>query len=127
MSETKRLEAYLATAMAGTLIGQVARQRDISVRDLLKPGSPEARGIAEDLYEMGIHPELLAHAGLLAQIALFSEQSNAHTIVTSLTNLLWSILGDPENGGNPPEIYRKAGHAMYLTFIGILDPNFPTQ
>lgn len=122
MSETKKLEAYLATTMAGTLIGQVARQREISVRDLLKPGSPEAQGIAENLDEMGIDPEQLAHAGLLAQIALFSEQSNANRIVSSLTDLLWTILGDPKHGGQPPEIYRRAGNAMYLVFVGLLSP-----
>lgn len=127
MAETKKLEAYLATAMAGVLVGQVARHRDIPVMELLRPGSLTSRGITEELNEMGIDPDLLAHAGLLAQIALFSDQSNANTIVTHLTDLLWTILGDPENGGSPPEIYRKAGHAMYLSFIGILNPNFPTQ
>jgi hypothetical protein len=46
-------------------------------------------------------------------------------IVCQYTSLLWSILGDPKNGGKPPEIYRKAGVAMHLALLGILDPSFP--
>jgi hypothetical protein len=130
-STPQKLESYLATAMAGSLIGQIARAREIPFQEMFSAdgttSSPAIRAIATELDELGIDAELLASQALGALVALFAQEQNAELITSQYTALLWSILGDPENGGNPPEIYRKAGHAMYLTFIGILDPNFPKQ
>lgn len=126
-SDPNRLEEYLATAVAGSLIGQLARKRDIPMGDLFACGllnpSPVVRELATELENLGFDPQLLASQSLYALVALFAEESNADLITSQFTALLWSILGDPKNGGSPPEIYRRAGVAMHLTLLGILDPS----
>lgn len=126
-SEPNRLEEYLATALAGSLIGQLARQREIPMGDLFASGfdtaSPTVKTLATELDDLGIDVQLLASQSLLALVALFAQESNADLITSQFTALLWSILGDPKNGGSPPEIYRRAGVAMHLALLGILDPS----
>jgi hypothetical protein len=100
----------------------MAMARDISVEAVLVPDSLALRSLREELTEFGLDPELLAAQALAAVTSLFIEPDNADRITTELTKLLWSILGDPESGA-PPEIYRRAGHAMHLSFIGILSPD----
>jgi hypothetical protein len=122
-----RLESYLATAMAGSLIGQIASAREIPFHEMFAAdettSSPAIRAIATELDELGIDAVLLASQALCALVALFAQEQNADLITSHYTALLWSILGDPENGGSPPEIYRRAGCAMHLTLLGILDPS----
>lgn len=113
---------YLSYALAGSLIGQMAMARDISVEAVLVPDSLALRSLREELTEFGLDPELLAAQALAAVTSLFIEPDNADRITTELTNLLWSILGDPESGA-PPELYRRAGQAMHLSFIGVLSPD----
>lgn len=126
-TDPNRLEEYLATAVAGSLIGQLARKRDIPMRELFADGmetpSPTVRALATELDDLGIDAQLLASQSLMALVALFAQESNADLITGQFTALLWSILGDPKNGGSPPEIYRRAGVAMHLTLLGILDPS----
>lgn len=126
-SEPNKLEEYLATAIAGSLIGQVARNREIAMGDLFACGldnpSPVVRKLATELDDLGIDAQLLASQSLYALVALFAQEPNADLIIGQFTALLWSILGDPKNGGSPPEIYRRAGVAMHLALLGILDPS----
>lgn len=125
-----KVEEYLSCALAGALVGQLAARRELDFMTLIGPNfdgdSPELRSLSDELTELGIDPNLLATHALTALVALFVEQNNADLIVGQYTSLLWSILGDPKNGGSPPEIYRKAGVAMHLSLLGILDPTFPT-
>jgi len=127
--EQTKVEEYLSSAIAGSLIGQIANRRELSFSTLLGPrcdgDSPELRALSDELTELGINPDVLANHVLSCLVALFVEESNANLIVGQYTSLLWSVLGDPANGGKPPEIYRKAGVAMHLALIGILDPSFP--
>lgn len=126
MTSANRLEEYLSTAVAGSLIGQIARAREVPLREMFTPNgstSPTVRAIATELDELGIDAELLASQALYALVALFAQEENADLITSQFTALLWSILGDPQNGGSPPEIYRRAGCAMHLTLLGILDPS----
>lgn len=126
MTSPHKLEEYLSTAMAGSLIGQIARAREIPFDEIFVPGggtSPTVRALATELDELGIDSELLASQALLALVALFAQGENADLLVSQFTALLWSVLGDPKNGGSPPEIYRRAGCAMHLTLLGILDPS----
>jgi len=108
--------------MAGSLIGQMAMARDISVEAVLAPNSMALQSLRTELDEFGLDADLLAEQALAAVTALFIEPENADRITTELTKLLWSVLGDPDSGA-PPEIYRRAGHAMHLSFIGILSPD----
>jgi hypothetical protein len=120
-SATTSVTEYLRAALGGSLIGQMAATRDISVEALLTPDSEALNTLRAELEEFGVDPELLATQALAALTALMIEPDNADRIVTELTRLLWSILGDPKSG-TPPEIYRQAGSAMHLSFIGILSP-----
>lgn len=122
MSSSTSVRDYLGCALAGSLIGQMAMARDISVEAVLAPNSLALHSLREELTEFGLDADLLAQQALAAITALFIEPDNADRITTELTRLLWTILGDPESG-SPPEIYRRAGHAMHLSFIGILSPD----
>lgn len=124
MSETQtKVEEYLTSALAGSLIGQVAGHRNLSFATLLGTNgeSHQLKAIAAEFTELGIDPALLANHTLLALVALFAEEANAELIVSQYSSLLWTILGDPKSG-SPPEIYRRAGVAMHLALLGILDP-----
>lgn len=127
MTPPNRLEEYLSSAIAGSLVGQIARAREIPFKEMFSTdgttSSPAVRAIATELDELGIDAEILASQALYALVALFAQEENAELITSQYTALLWSILGDPQNGGNPPEIYRRAGCAMHLTLLGILDPS----
>jgi hypothetical protein len=108
--------------MAGSLIGQMAMARAVSVEAVLAPNSVALQSLRAELTEFGLDADLLAEQALAAVTALFIEPDNADRITTELTRLLWSILGDPESGA-PPELYRRAGQAMHLSFVGILSPD----
>lgn len=123
MTSSDKVESYLAQAVAGSLIGAVAARRNQDITEFVDPESPKLRALFEELCEMGIYPHVLANHSLTALAALFCEPDNANHIVTSLTDLLWTILGDPENGGSPPELYRRAGSAMHVTLLGLLCPS----
>jgi hypothetical protein len=100
----------------------MAMARDISIEAVLAPNSLALKVLHAELVEFGLDPELLSQQALAAITALIIEPENADRVSTELTNLLWSILGDPESG-SPPEIYRRAGQAMHLSFISILSPD----
>lgn len=126
-AEQTKVEEFLSTALAGSLVGQIAAERRISFTTLVGPNfdgeSPELRALTNELTELGIYPDQLANHALIALVSLFMENSNAELIITQYTSLLWTILGDPKSGA-PPEIYRRAGVAMHLALLGILDPSF---
>lgn len=118
---------YIATAIGGSLIGQIARQRSISIEELLDRDNPKLRALGDELAVLGIDPHLLANHVTAAFTALFVEESNADHIITTFTQLLWTVLGDPENGGKPPEIYRRAGVAMHLMLLSLIDPSITNK
>ncbi len=122
MSSTTSVREYVRAALSGSLIGQMAMTRDISIEAVLTPNSLALESLHAELTEFGLDPELLAQQAMAAITALIIEPDNADRVVTELTKLLWSILGDPESG-SPPEIYRRAGQAMHLSFVGILSPD----
>ena len=126
-TEQTRVEEYLSAALSGSILGQIANRRQIHITTLLGPAfdgdSPELNALIEELTELGVCADTLANHALCALVALFVEEGNADLIVSQYTSLLWTILGDPKSG-SPPEIYRRAGVAMHLALLGILDPSF---
>lgn len=127
MTTSTRIEEYLATALAGSMTGQIASERGLTFTELLGPDldgkSEQLQQITKELSELGLEPLLLASHALRSLVALFAQEENAELVIAQFTALLWSILGDPKNGGSPPEIYRRAGAAMHLALLGILDPS----
>ena len=79
--------------------------------------------LSHELASLGIDPDYTARSLLLALATLFMDNGNASLVIDHLTELLWTILGPPE-GGPPPEIYRRAGLAMHLAFVGLLHSSF---
>ncbi|MGA0103179.1 MAG: hypothetical protein ACO3LH_05640 [Steroidobacteraceae bacterium] len=116
------IETYLSTSLAGAILGQIAAHRGLDLETLVAHDSHHLNCIGAELTALGINPETLAQQTLTALALLFVEPSNAELVISNYTQLLWSILGDPERGGGPPELYRKAGTAMHLTLISLLDP-----
>jgi hypothetical protein len=122
-----KLEEYLSSALAGSLVGQVARHRGTDLEDLvlghLNGDNNQVTELANAITELGIDPDLLAAHALTAITALFMEPQNAATLRAQFTGLMWTILGNPKTGGAPPELYHKAGAALHMVLLGILDPN----
>jgi hypothetical protein len=123
MSSDNKIEEFVAHALAGSLVGQVAGAREITIDDLINDRSGVISALATELTTLGIDPEYTAKSVLLALAALFMENTNANIVISHLTDLLWTILGPPE-GGPPPEIYRRAGIAMHLAFVGLLNSTY---
>lgn len=128
MSTTSdKIEDFLGHAIAGSLVGMIACHRGASVQELVDPAncksSKLAYAIAHELDEMGIDPNVLASQMMIALVTVFGQPDNARLITTQFSKLLWSILGDPKNGGAPPEIYERAGAALHLTLLGMLKPS----
>ena len=125
-----KLEDYLTEKISFALISQLAIARDLSPQDVFTPDgrrTEHLHAIACELDSLGIDPGNIARYVLLSQAEIFCLAENNNTLVTHLTDLLWTILGDPKNGGSPPEIYRHAAQAMVLTLIGVLYPSFSRQ
>lgn len=120
---TDQLEFYLSRAVAGSLLGAVAARRNLDIDNFIEPDNAECNALITELSDLGIYPQVIAHHTLDAISTILCEPSNADRIATTLTDLLWTILGDPKNGGSPPELYRRAGCAMYVTLLGILCPS----
>jgi hypothetical protein len=110
--------------LGGTLFGQMAVKRGISEETLMTPNSEALKILHADLEELGVDLSLLAEKSLSALTYLLIKSDNADLIISQLSSLLWSVLGDPESGA-PPEIYHQAGSAMYLSLISILSPQVP--
>lgn len=123
MSSDNKIEEFVAHALAGSLVGQVASARELTIDDLINDRSGVISALATELTTLGIDPEYTARSVLLALAALFMENTNANLVISHLTDLLWTILGPPE-GGPPPEIYRRAGIAMHLAFVGLLNSTY---
>jgi hypothetical protein len=121
---TDKIQSFLTDVIAGSLAGQIALERDLDLAQLTAPKSPELRAISREIIDLGLDPELLSNHVLNGLVALFASPRNAEVMTENFTQLIWTILGDPENGGGtPPPLYQKAGQAMHLTFVSLLDPS----
>lgn len=110
-------------ALAGTLMSQLGRQRGYTAEQILDAEDSSVRhSLLLSLAELGIDIELLSENYLKSLTGLFVEPGNANRIAQDLAGILWTTLGDPSSGP-PPEIYRKAGILMHITFVGLLSPD----
>ena len=123
MTSDNKVEEFVAHALAGVLVGQVAGARSITIEDLMADHDGVVSSLSHELASLGIDPDYTARSLLLALATLFMDNGNASLVIDHLTELLWTILGPPE-GGPPPEIYRRAGLAMHLAFVGLLHSSF---
>ncbi len=122
------IEDYLTSVLAGSMVGLLAHQRDLDVDALLSTNKTHLRDLQHELVDLGLYPRELAAQSLNALGSLLIHESNADSLVTTITDILWTVLGDPENGGQPPELYRRAAIATHLVFIGLLLPaSFPSK
>jgi len=123
------IEAWLSSALGGSLVAQIAQHRGIDLEELpADEQSPEVRRLLYELRTFGIDPELTAQHAAISLACLFVKSENAEAIIDAFTGVLWSILGDPKgNGSEPPELYRKAGFAMHLALVGFFDPSIPER
>lgn len=124
---TNRLAAFLNPVVAGALAGQVATERGIPYSELISHNdqlAPRSREILQELTALGIDTQAVALLCLHSLVGVLNHQENVELIIPQITQLLWTMLGDPKNGGEPPIIYRRAAAAMYMAFLGILEPDF---
>jgi hypothetical protein len=122
--ESTGLHEYLSTSLASALFGMVSRHAGYSFEDLFDENEAPRAAAEEVMHaikETGINADHLATYAMNSIFRLFVEPDNADRIVQHSTEMLWSILGDPESGGaDPPVIYKKAGIAVHLTLLGLL-------
>jgi len=112
----------LGITALGVLVGQVAVAREIPPEDVSVPHGPALPIILEELMDLGIDPPNLARGILRSYASMLMEPSAAEKIQAQITSLLWSIMGDPIHGGNPPEIYHRAGAALHVGLLSMIDP-----
>lgn len=123
------IEEFVSQTVAGSMIAQIARHRDLDLENVLNLRRPEdVMGIAYELEQLGLDPSLTAKHLMLALAAMFIERENATTIIDAFADILWKILGAPDTGGKePPALYRKAAFVMHLTLTGFFDPSIPEK
>jgi hypothetical protein len=121
---TDKVQSFITDVITGSLAGQIALERDLDFAQLTSPKSPALRAISREITDLGIDPSVLSNHVLNGLVALFASPHNAEVMTENLTQLIWTILGDPKNGGEkPPPLYQKAGQALHLTFVSLLDPS----
>jgi len=119
-----KVQSFITDVVASSLVGQLALERDLDFAQLTSPESPELRALRRALTDLGIDPQVVSNHVLNGLVALFASPHNAEVLTENFTQLIWTILGDPENGGEkPPPLYQKAGQALHLTFVSLLDPS----
>jgi hypothetical protein len=118
------LHEYLRTAIASSMFGMVSQRKGLLYGDLFdEDDCPKASAelVIKAIHETGINPDVIAAHVQKALVRLFSEPDNARALVKQHAELLWTILGDPKDGGEtPPPIYAKAGLAGLTSFLGLL-------
>jgi len=123
MARCDDMEAFLSTAISGALVGQIAAKREIPIEDFMEENSGLLHGVCDELEELGIYPPLIARSTLIALSNLLAQDQNIDIVTKEFAQLLWSILGNPESGGEkPPAIYYKAARAVHLVQVGFLNP-----
>lgn len=133
MTETPTpIESWLSSALAGSLVAQIAIKRGLAFDDLGDAAatelSPQTEAILSELHNLGITGTLTTEHVMASLTCLFIQPDNAEAIIDTFTGILWSVLGDPErNGGKPPDIYRRAGFLMHLALVGFFDPSIPER
>ncbi len=119
-----KLELFTSEVIASSIAGQIALARDLDFDDLIANESSALNALCDEITDLGLDPDLLANHVLNGLLTLFVLPHNADVMIENFSKLLWTILGDPENGGDtPPPLYQKAGQAMHLTFVSLLDPS----
>lgn len=121
------LTQYMGSALMGSLVSQIAHARGIDPSSLFNPGgaglAPSATRILEELVAHGVDPAALGANALAALCLLLLDPDNAALLIDQFARLLWTTLGDPDSGGaTPPEVYRRAGCALHLVLVGLLQP-----
>lgn len=115
----------LVGAARGTMIGQVAMARGFSLDEVFANDREMLRVIGKELDELGLDAAPLASAILDAVVMIYASDKVIEGLVPEFANLLWGLLGDPENGGTtPPEAYLDATRMLWVAFLGAVNPNF---
>lgn len=119
------MNAYqaLKACIEGTLVAQLAIQRDLSPKEVFTGNHIKA--LRQEIQDLGIDAELVSQAHLDAITGIFSTDKAIEELGTPFAELLWHFLGDPENGGKkPPQRYIEASQALWVTFLGAINPKF---
>jgi len=124
--KTSSLHQYLSECIAGTIFGLAAVKLGMDYSDLFDEyNRPKelSTEIADKMEELGIDSAYIAASVQKALLIAFSQTENVSEMIDRHSELLWSILGNPDSGGHkPPKIYRKASVASHLMVLGILSP-----
>jgi hypothetical protein len=71
-----------------------------------------------------LDPLYMTSCVLSAQVQLLLSETHQRDMLEGLATLLWRILGNPEEGDQPPVIYKKAAQSMILSFVYFLCPAY---
>lgn len=118
------IEQWVTRVIAGSLLTQLAETRCVDVE--APDASEHIAHLSNELAELGLDPEHVARHVMYAMAGLLMRPENSNALVTAFTDVLWTILGDPDrNGDKPPEIYRRAGFYLFVSFLGLFDSSIP--
>lgn len=118
---------YMINAMTGSTVTQLADKRGISLIGESLPDSKICQQLYDDLVAFGIDPERVAVHAMASLYHLFQIEDNAESLIETITTVLWETLGDPNNGGSAPLIYKETAWKIYTMFMLIVRPSLPNS
>jgi hypothetical protein len=116
---------YMINAMTGSTVIQLADKRGISLVGESLPNSKICQQLYDEIVAFGIDPERVAFHAMASLHHLFNQEENAESLIETLTAVLWETLGDPDNGGSAPLIYKQTACKIYTIFMLIIRPLIP--
>jgi hypothetical protein len=118
------VQQWITQVVSSSLLTQLATTRNV---DLDAPdASDRVTALSFELAELGLDPEYVSQHVMFAMTSLLMKQENSQSLIDGFTDILWSVLGDPQrNGAQPPELYRRTAFYLFIAVLGILDPDIP--
>lgn len=121
-TSTNPLKDFLMATVAGSIVVQRARYLGQTNEDLANVDPKNLAQLSRDCSSFGIDFEVTADHLVTSLIHLYSAECNRENFITTISRVLWEILGDPESG-SPPEIYKKAAFATWYALMLTLEPD----
>lgn len=115
----------LAACIEGTLVAQLAINRGLQPSDVLTENDIVIKQLRRELKALGIDCQVISQNVLDGLIEIYATDKAMNELGGQYGKLLWSILGDPVNGGSePPETYVDAAKSLWVTFLATVNPRF---
>lgn len=115
----------LTACIEGTLVAQIALKRGIDAEAVFANDRQVIKQLRQELDDLGVDCKALSQAHLDALVGAYSCDKAIEDLGGAFAGMLWAFLGDPETGGKqPPQRYIEATQALWVSFLGAINPRF---